>query len=158
MSFLGEYEVRVDAKGRLKFPSGLKRQLSPADNGRFVLCRGIEQHLTLIPFSEWEVIAKEVNRLNPYVKKNRDFIRYFFRGAIEIILDGNDRLLLPKKLKDYAAISKEVVLFSHANKIEIWAKELHDQLMDDEPIDFAKLAEEVMGRATDTNGEENGVS
>lgn len=145
LSFLGEYDVKVDAKGRLKLPSGLKKQLQPEDQGRFVLSRGIEQHLTLYPLGQWNKIVQEINKLNPYVKQNREFIRYFLRGATELSLDGNDRLNLPKKLMEYAGIAKDVILFAHGTKIEVWAQDLYDQMIDQEPGDFAQLAEEVMG-------------
>ena len=71
LSFLGEYDCKVDSKGRLKMPSGLKRQLHPDDQDKFVLSRGIEEHLNLYPLKEWNKMVAELNKLNPYVKKNR---------------------------------------------------------------------------------------
>ena len=98
-----------------------------------------------------------MNKLNQYVKKNREFTRYFYRGATELALDGTGRLLFPKRLLEYAGVSKEVVLFAHGNKIEIWDKEAYDNLLTDEPDEFANLAEEVMG-SLGSNKEEDGVS
>ena len=66
-----------------------------------------------------------------------------FRGATELILDANDRLNLPKNM-DFAGLDKEVVL-AHGNKIEVWSKDRYNDIMEDEPLDFADLAEEVMG-------------
>lgn len=151
--FLGEYDCKLDAKGRFILPSGLKKQLPDEANGQFVINRGFEKCLVLYPQNEWDKIAAEINKLNQYVKKNRDFIRYFFRGATELALDNSDRLLLPKRLKEYAAIDKEMVLFAHTNKIEVWSKEEYDNLLSDEPEDFANLAEQVMGdQAKPENG------
>lgn len=144
--FLGEFECKIDVKGRLKFPSMLKRQLLPGAQGRFVVNRGFENCLVLYPFNEWEVISAEINKLNLYVKKNRDFIRYFYRGATELELDSNDRILLPKSLLEYATVDKDLVLFAYSNRIEIWNKKAYKGLLDDEPKDFADLAEDVMGR------------
>ncbi len=126
-------------------PTALMRQLPPEAQERFVINRGFEQCITLYPFNEWELISAEVNQLNLYVKKNRDFVRYFYRGATELGLDGHNRLLIPKRLIEYAKIAKELVLFAYSNRIEIWAKDLYDNLLTDEPEDFANLAEEVMG-------------
>jgi MraZ protein len=95
---------------------------------------------------DWELISAEVNRLNLYIKDNRDFARYFFRGATELMLDGTNRLLLPKSLCDSADIKKDIVLFGYANRIEVWSEKLYKRQMDEEPRDFVKLAEEVMGR------------
>ena len=58
LSFLGEYDCKVDSKGRLKMPSGLKRQLHPDDQDKFVLSRGIEEHLNLYPLKEWNIVRK----------------------------------------------------------------------------------------------------
>ena len=52
--------------------------------------------------------------------------------------------LFPKNLLDYAGIKKDIVLFAFSNRIEVWAKETYQNLLTDEPDDFATLAEEVM--------------
>jgi MraZ protein len=67
-------------------------------------------------------------------------------------IDSSQRLLLPKSLSDYAAVDKEVILFAYFDRIEIWSKEQYDGLLDDEPNDFAALAEEVMGKIQGGNG------
>ena len=145
-NFIGEFNCKIDAKGRVMLPAALRKQLSPDANERFVMNRGFEQCLVLCPKNEWEVISAEVNKLNQYVKKNREFIRYFYRGATELELDSNGRLLLPKRMLQYAGINKEVVLFAYENRIEVWDKDKYDNLLTDEPEDFADLAEEVMGK------------
>jgi MraZ protein len=143
--FLGEFECKLDDKGRFALPSGLKKQVPQEAGEKFVLNRGFEKCLVLYPRNEWDKITEEINKLNPYVKKNRDFLRYFFRGATEITLDNAARILLPKRLQEYAGINREIVLFGHTNKIEVWAAELYDTMLGDEPEDFADLAENVMG-------------
>jgi len=96
--------------------------------------------------NEWTLISEEINQLNLYNRKNRNFARYFYRGATELTLDASSRLLLPKTLMKYAGIDKEVILFAFSNRIEVWSKDKYEQLMTDEPEDFALLAEEVMGK------------
>ncbi|HOW75049.1 MAG TPA: division/cell wall cluster transcriptional repressor MraZ [Candidatus Competibacteraceae bacterium] len=147
MPLLGEFECRLDAKARLVLPAALRKQLPVECGERFVVNRGFEQHLTLYPFMEWQRITAELNRLNLYVKKNRDFVRYFHRGANELELDGSGRLLLPRRLLDYAGIHEAVILLAYANRIECWDTTLYDNLLSDEPADFSRLAEEIMGGA-----------
>jgi len=142
---LGEYECKIDAKGRMRLPSMLLKQLGVEGEMTFVINRGIEKHLNLYPKTVWDVLVQKVNKLNPYVRKNREFIRYFFRGANEVVTDASDRVLLTKRLQEYAGIDKEVILFAVNDRIEIWSKERYDNFMDEEPIDFSDLAEEVMG-------------
>lgn len=153
--FLGEFEVKLDAKGRFSIPAALKKQVPSDAEDTFVINRGFEQCLVIYPKNEWDKIAAEINKLNPYVKKNREFIRYFFRGATETTLDSNSRLLISKRLQDYASIEKELVLFAHTNKIEIWAAEVYDRVLSDEPEDFADLAENVMGGMQNENSSGN---
>ena len=59
--------------------------------------------------------------------------------------DSNERILFPKRLKEYASLEKEVVLFAYNDRIEVWDKEAYDTMLDEEPEDFTALAQEVMG-------------
>ncbi len=145
--FLGEFECKLDVKGRMMIPSGLKKQLPEADKEGLVINRGFEKHLVIYTRKEWEKIVDDLSKLNSYEKKTREFIRYFTRGASELSLDAAGRVLLPKNLTEYAGIKNDVVLACQFNKIEVWAQEAYDTQLDNEPENFARLAEEVMGSA-----------
>jgi len=146
INLIGEFECKLDQKGRVILPANLKKQISPEAKDMFVINRGFENCLVLYPMNEWTNISAEINQLNLYNRKNRNFVRYFYRGATEVTLDASSRILLPKTLMNYAGIGKEVILFAFSNRIEVWAKDKYEQLMTDEPDDFAALAEEVMGK------------
>ena len=142
---IGEFDCKLDAKGRLMVPSGLKKQLPAVDAEGLVINRGFEKHLTMYTKAQWDKITAELAALNQYEKKTRDFIRYFTRGASELSLDASGRVLLPKSLLEYAGIGAEVVLSCQFDKIELWAKDTYEAQLDNEPESFANLAEEVMG-------------
>ncbi len=142
---IGEFDCKLDAKGRLMVPSGLKKQLPAVDADGLVINRGFEKHLTIYTKSEWDKITAELAQLNAFEKKTREFIRYFTRGASELSLDASGRVLLPKSLLEYAGIGTEVVLSCQFDKIELWAKDAYEAQLDNEPDSFANLAEEVMG-------------
>mgnify|MGYP002414194988 CR=1 FL=1 len=144
-SYLGEFQCRLDSKGRFVLPAGLKKQLDPSAQERFVLNRGFEGCLVLYPMNEWEKETARFENLNLFVAKNRKFYRQFHNGATEVVLDSAGRLLMPKRLGEFAEIEKEVVLFAYANRIEVWAKDKYDAVMSDGADEFADLAEEVMG-------------
>ncbi len=156
INLIGEYDCKLDGKNRVLFPSGLKKQLPESAEMRFVINRGFEKCLVLYPKSEWEKISNEVNELNMYNRKNREFLRYFYRGASELPLDSSNRILLPKSLLAFAGIEKDIILFAYSNKIEIWDKARYESLLTDEPDDFAALAEEVMGKKE--NKDDNEIS
>ncbi len=149
----GTYDCKVDAKGRLMMPAPLKKQLSSVLQDGFVLRRSVFQKcLELYPMSEWQVIMQKINKLNKFKKKNNDFIRRFTAGVKMVEVDMNGRLLIPKDLTVFANISKDIVITSAINIIEIWDKDLYEQAIDDATIDFADLAEEVMGQDDDEDG------
>ncbi|TYA84230.1 division/cell wall cluster transcriptional repressor MraZ [Seonamhaeicola marinus] len=154
MSFLtGTYECKVDAKGRLMMPAPLKKQMSAVLAEGFVLRRSVFQKcLELYPMAEWQVLMQKMNKLNRFKKKNNDFIRRFTAGVKMVEVDVNGRLLIPKDLTVFANISKNIVVASAINIIEIWDKDLYEQAIDDAALDFADLAEEVMGQDDDDNG------
>ena len=141
---LGEYECKIDDKGRMRLPSGLIGQLGDREQFSFVINRGFEKCLMLYTEEVWEQITNEIDQLNLYVKKNRDFVRYFYRGANKVQMDSADRILITKRLLEYADIDKEVILLAFNNRIEIWSAAQYDQLLDEEPDDFSELAESVM--------------
>lgn len=134
-------------------PAALKKQLNPSLQNGFVLKRAVFQScLELYPMSEWEVLMQKVNKLNKFKKKNNDFIRRFTAGVKVVEIDSNGRLLIPKDLTVFADITKNIVMSSAINIIEIWDKDKYEKAIDDATGDFADLAEEVMGQDDDDNG------
>jgi MraZ protein len=134
-------------------PSALKKQLNPVLQNGFVLKRAVFQPcLELYPMVEWEILMQKVNKLNKFKKKNNDFIRRFTAGVKVVEIDSNGRLLIPKDLTVFARISKNIVVSSAINIIEIWDKENYEKAIDDATGDFADLAEEVMGQDDDDYG------
>lgn len=145
IQLLGEFDCKLDAKGRLMVPASLKKQLPDIEREGFVVNRGFEKHLVVYPRKVWDEVTAELGKLNPYEKKNREFMRFFMRGASDLSLDSSGRVLLPKSLLEYAGVGADVVLVCQFNKIELWSKKAYEEMLDSEPEDFASLAEEVMG-------------
>ncbi|OED39558.1 division/cell wall cluster transcriptional repressor MraZ [Flavobacteriaceae bacterium (ex Bugula neritina AB1)] len=146
INLIGTYECKADAKGRLMLPVAFKKQLSPVLQDGFVLKRSVFQTcLELYPMHEWNLLMQKMNKLNRFKKKNNDFIRKFTAGVKMIEIDATGRLLIPKDLIGFAGITKELVLSSAVNIIEVWDKDQYEKAIDDVAEDFADLAEEVMG-------------
>jgi MraZ protein len=146
---IGTYECKADAKGRLMFSSALKKQLHAVLQDGFVIKRSVFQNcLELYPMCEWNLMMQKINTLNRFVKKNNDFIRRFTAGVKMVELDASGRLLIPRDLCDFAGIQKQIVLSSAVNIIEIWDKDKYEKAIEDASVDFADLAEDVMGNKT----------
>ncbi len=149
LNFIGTYECKIDAKGRLSLPSALKKQLMPVVEEGLVLKRSVFQNcIELYPMQEWNALMNKINGLNRFKKKNNDFIRKFTAGVKLVEVDANSRVLIPKDLIQFAGISKEIVLSSSVNIIEVWDKENYENAIN-KVDDFADLAEEVMGTQED---------
>jgi len=148
MNLIGTYECKTDAKGRFMMPSSLKKQLNLVESlgDVFVLKRSVFNNcLELYPMKEWESMVSQVNKLNRFVKKNNDFIRSYMSGLKMLEIDSTGRILIPKDLISFAGISKNLVLASSVNMIEIWDKNQYEETVKESLVDFGSLAEEVMG-------------
>ena len=146
-TLIGTYECKVDAKGRLMLPVSFKKQLASVMANGFVLKRAVFQPcLELYPMNQWELLMQNINKLNRFKKKNNDFIRRFTAGVKSVDLDSSGRLLISKDLVGFAGISKEIVVTSALNIIEIWDKDKYEKAINDAAGDFADLAEDVMGQ------------
>ena len=150
-NLIGEYECRLDDKSRIILPAALKKQVSPDAHDMFVINRGFEGCLVLYPKNVWEETIAKMNKLNLFVKDHRQFMRAFNNGATPLSLDSQNRLLLPKPLLDFASIDREIILFAYSDRIEVWNKKTYLELVSTEPVDFAQLAEKVMGNPTISN-------
>src|SRR5690606_17614913 len=141
----GEYECRLDGKGRLKMPAQLLKQLGGLSPSTFFVNRGFEKCIMMYLEKGWDKIVEGVNDLNVYRQKDRNVSRYFFRGVNSVSTDSADRVLIGKNLLDYAGTEKDAVLFAYLDRIAIWDKETYYGMLDAEPEEFSQLAEQVLG-------------
>ena len=149
--FIGEYHCKLDVKGRLLIPSDMRKQLSPEDQGQFVVSRGVDDCLSLYTSSEWLQVMNRLRKLNRFKPKDRKFARMFQKGATKVMVDGSGRILIPKDLINHARISKNIVVSSAVNILEIWDKALYEEAINDAKGDFGNLAEDVMGDKIDND-------
>lgn len=147
-TFVGDYPVKADAKGRVLLPSAYKKQLSEAAGNRFVVKKDIfENCLNLYSYDEWERQVRMLrSKINPYNRKHAKFLNEFYRGTAELSLDSNGRLLFPRRLLELVDITKEIFMAGLDDKIKIWDKSTYEsQGMDED--EFANLGEELFGSA-----------
>jgi MraZ protein len=148
---VGEFEVKLDAKGRFLFPSGLRKQLPPSAQRDFMLNKGFEECLTLYPLPEWEKISDKLSKMNLFKPKNRMFYRLFHQGAKQVALDNAGRILIPTTHMQRVNLNQEAMLIAYNDRIEIWDKSTYFDMIEGNMADFADLADEVMGDLS--NGE-----
>ena len=145
MHLIGEFEVKVDEKGRIMVPVGLRKQLPPEMQDRFVLNRGLDNCISMTPYPLWIKESEKVNKLNSAKRSVRDYQRFFANGATDITLDTSGRMLVPKHLQEWAAMGRDVVISSYGNKIELWAKDKFRIPTAEDSERYSDLAEEIFG-------------
>jgi MraZ protein len=154
ITFIGEYTCKLDAKGRVILPASFKKQMSGNNQERFVIKKDIfENCLILFPIDEWERQSRIIRKkINPYKKEHSTFLRQFFKGIAELTLDGNNRLLVPKRLLDEIHADKDIIMAGQFGKIEIWAKEKYEKI-ELGAQEFAGMAEKIMEGLVDETEE-----
>jgi MraZ protein len=146
---VGEFEVRLDSKGRFLFPSGLRKQLPVSAQRDFMLNKGFEECLTLYPLPDWERISEKLSKMNLFKPKNRMFYRLFHQGAKQTSLDNAGRILIPTTHMQRVGLVQDVMLIAYNDRIEIWDKAKYFDMIEVNMTDFADLADEVMGDLND---------
>jgi MraZ protein len=146
LSLAGEYEVKIDERGRFKLPQKLIEQLGNGRKLDFVLNRGFDKNIMMYPKDVWDQKTKEINQLSIYDTKERQALRYFYRGVTEVSNDTADRILLPSFLMEYAGIEKDMVLLAFTDIIEIWSKEDYERMIETEPEDFGATVQAALSR------------
>lgn len=152
---IGEYDCKIDSKGRMRMPSGLLNQLEQSAPYTFVLNRGFEGCITLYPYEVWLKMEERMNDLNYYNEKERKLLRLLYRGAQKVETDSSERILLQKRLIKHADIKSEVTLTCYNDKVEIWDSEKYENMLDGDFDDFSALANEIMGGDHEARVDEN---
>ena len=153
LNLIGTYECKADVKGRLMMPASLKKQLIPVMSNGFVIKRAVFQPcLEIYPMDQWNDLMEKMSKLNRFNRKNVDFIRRFTAGVKTVEMDTAGRLNVPTDLALFAGITKDVVLSSAINIVELWDKGAYEKAINDAANDFADLAEDVMGDTTAADG------
>lgn len=145
-NFIGEHKAKIDAKGRVNFPSAYIKQMFENTEKKFVVKKDIySKCLNIHTMEEWGKQVAIINKkINPYNRKHAKFLREFFKGVAELKLDSNNRILIPSQLIKDIEITKEIIFIGQVQKIQLWSIEEYekDEMSAD---DFANLSEEVVG-------------
>ncbi|MFO8010333.1 MAG: division/cell wall cluster transcriptional repressor MraZ [Dehalococcoidia bacterium] len=134
---LGEYEYRIDQKGRLAIPAKFRKEF----HGGVVLTRGIDKQILAFPLNEWQKLSEnyEVSPFSP--SKNRRLNRVIFSSAFDLELDRQGRVAIPQTLRELAQIKDRAVIAGTNKCLEIWSKELWEEEKKRMDEDAYRLAE-----------------
>ena len=118
--FYGEYRHTIDKKGRLIIPAKFRETLKENYVDKFYITKGLDRCLFVFTEDEWKRQEQRFKTASFTKEKVRKFSRFFFGGAYEVECDKQGRILLPQSLKDFATISRDVVIVGVSSRFEIW--------------------------------------
>ena len=110
----GQYRHNVDAKGRLSVPAKWRDKLGDT----FMAAAVIDPCICLYSMAEWDKLMAGLNEM-PMTKARR-LQRYLSANAVDVTVDAQGRILIPKHLLDYAGLTKETVVIGAGNHAELW--------------------------------------
>ena len=112
-------------------------------NNKFVLTKGLDGCLFAYSKEEWANFEEKIKSLPLTNKDARAFVRFFFAGAVECEIDKQGRTLIPPMLREYAGLSKDIVIIGVSNRVEIWSQDKWDSYSEAEDLEADELAEKM---------------
>jgi MraZ protein len=117
--FYGEYQYKVDDKGRVPLPPKFRRELKMG----MVLTKGMEKYIAVYPPAEWKRVSDNLAAKAVSPASLRKLTRALFGNAFSASLDGQGRIVLPHTLRDYAEIGDTAIIVGANNNVELWSED-----------------------------------
>jgi MraZ protein len=114
--FLGEFQHTVDAKGRVSLPRKHRDEIG----ARVVVTKGLEGCLYVYSPEGYREFLNEVLGNSSLGHEARAVRRHFIAGASEVDVDSAGRIAISPALREFANVSREVVVAGVADHLEIW--------------------------------------
>lgn len=142
--FYGEYLHTLDKKSRLIIPSRFRDVIKEMCIEKFYITRGLDKCLFMLTENEWKQKESKYRSMSVMKSDVRKFERLYFSGAVEAIPDKQWRVLVPNYLKEYANLSKNVIIVGLSNRIEIWDKNEWNDFYKTSKQNYEEIAERLI--------------
>lgn len=137
---LGTHTPKLDEKGRLILPAKFRSELEDG----VVITRGQERCLYVFSAKEFQEVHEKIRQAPVTSEEARRYLRVFLSGATDESPDKQGRVLLPQLLRDYAALTKELVIIGVGSRAEIWDAKAWESYLKNNEENFAQQAQEVI--------------
>ncbi len=131
---VGKYDQNIDAKGRVNIPSKFRSSLGET----FIVAVGDEKCVNIYPLSEWDAFMERVNTVP--VEDRAMLMRYIQQTSAECDLDSQGRVVIPPQIREYAELTREIVVIGEHKKVEVWSLDNWNAYSDKE-FDMGKLSD-----------------
>ena len=137
---LGTHTPKLDEKGRLILPAKFRSEF---DEG-VVITKGQEHCLYVFSAKEFQEVHEKIRQAPVTSEEARRYLRVFLSGATDESPDKQGRVLLPQLLRDYASLTKELVVIGVGSRAEIWDPQAWQSYLKNNEENFAQQATEVI--------------
>ena len=145
LKFRGRFDAKIDDKGRLLLPLAVREVLREfplvVTNNQSKKARFLDGYA----FPSWQHLEKRIDGLSSLKLEVQAFQRFYLANAQVLTPDAQNRILLPKNLREFAQLDSEVVLIGMSEKIEIWEQKTWTKLYQD----LANSFEETVGQVAE---------
>jgi MraZ protein len=115
--FQGASALSLDAKGRMAVPARHREALSALCQGQLTLTKHPAGCLLVFPRPAWELFRDKVVALPMSAS---GWKRVFLGNAMDVEIDGAERVLVSPELRVAASLGKEVRLMGMGSHFELW--------------------------------------
>ena len=120
--FLGEHQHTLDVKGRVILPARFRDRLASG----LVFAPSQDRCIDVYPLTAFERRVEELRAVPREDQRARAYLRVFLAGAQEEKPDGQGRVTIPPRLREYAGLDKDLTVNGADEKVEIWDRSTWD--------------------------------
>jgi MraZ protein len=139
--FLGTHTPLLDDKGRLILPAKFRDELA----GGVVVTKGQERCLYVFSVAEFQRISTQLRDQPMTQKAARAYNRVFFASAHDEVPDRQGRVIIPPHLREYAGLTRELVVIGASTRVEIWDKQSWETYLSESEDAFSDIEEVLPG-------------
>ena len=116
---IGQYDGKIDEKGRTAFPKKFREILGD----KLIVTFGYENSLIVVSEENGKALL-EGTEGRPFIESfTRETQRFLLGGASNIELDVKGRFILPAYLREFGKVKDNVVFIGLSRYVEIWDKD-----------------------------------
>ena len=151
LSFRGEFNQKVDRKGRMSIPADFRRVLESGDpdfpanpNPRMVVLYGphLKNCLHVYTIEAMAEIEESIKNLPRGSTKRKQLARMILGKSWETEIDRDGRIVLPKDRRDQIGLEEDCVMVAMGDFFEIWNKATFDAVEGAEMEEFLSEQDE----------------
>jgi MraZ protein len=145
-TFIGKYEAKADAKGRIFIPSAYRKLLPDGEKERVVIRKDAENDcLVVFPESIWNAKVEDFkSKLDEWNSVDQLLLMQFVSDAEWLDIDSQGRILISKKnLLAIGFENSDFLFVGMIDRFAIWSKSKYEQARMS-TADFATLLKERM--------------